>query len=161
LVEREIPEPAAGMVRVRVEACGICHSDAVVKNGILPGLRFPRIPGHEIAGVVDKVGAGVANWREGQRVGVGWNGGYCGAGDDCRRGTFFACRVVGAITGITVDGGYAEYVVAHASALVRMPEGLGAIEAAPLLCAGVTTFNALRNSGARPGDLVAVLGIGG
>jgi D-arabinose 1-dehydrogenase-like Zn-dependent alcohol dehydrogenase len=161
LVEREIPEPSAGTVRVKVEACGVCHSDTYAKEGTLPGSRFPRVPGHEVAGVVDAVGAGVAVWKAGQRVGVGWNGGYCGACDACRRGDFFACRVVTQVTGVTVDGGYAEYMVAPASALARLPDELSAVEAAPLLCAGVTTFNALRNSGARPGELVAVLGMGG
>jgi alcohol dehydrogenase/propanol-preferring alcohol dehydrogenase len=161
LVERDVPVPDAGMVRVKVEACGVCHSDTLAKTGVLPGARFPRVPGHEVAGVVDAVGAGVANWKAGQRVGIGWHGGYCGTCEDCRRGDFFACRVVGAVTGITVDGGYAEYVVAPASALARMPDEIASVDAAPLLCAGVTTFNSLRNAGARPGDLVAVHGIGG
>jgi len=160
IVEREIPEPGAGEVRVRVEACGVCHSDSLTKEGLWPGIQFPRVPGHEVAGVVDAVGAGVEGWAEGQRVGIGWHGGYCGHCGPCRRGEFFAC-VWGRVTGITYDGGYAEYMTAHQSALARIPEELSAAEAGPLVCAGVTTFNALRNSGARPGELVAVLGLGG
>jgi D-arabinose 1-dehydrogenase-like Zn-dependent alcohol dehydrogenase len=160
IVERPIPEPGAGSVRIRVHACGICHSDSVTKDGAYPGLQYPRIPGHEVAGVIDSVGPGVPGWAPGQRVGVGWNGGYCGYCDPCRRGEFFAC-VRGQITGITFDGGYAEYLVAPASAVALMPADLPPVEAAPLMCAGLTTFNALRNSGARPGDVVAVLGLGG
>jgi D-arabinose 1-dehydrogenase-like Zn-dependent alcohol dehydrogenase len=160
LVEREIPEPGEGQVRVKVEACGICHSDSMTKEGAYPGIEYPRVPGHEVAGVVDAVGAGVSGWAEGQRVGIGWHGGYCGRCEPCRRGDFFAC-VWGQVTGITYDGGYADYMVAHHSALALLPEGLSAVEAGPLVCAGVTTFNALRNSGARPGELVAVLGLGG
>jgi D-arabinose 1-dehydrogenase-like Zn-dependent alcohol dehydrogenase len=160
LVEREIPQPVDGEVRVKVEACGICHSDSLTKEGAFPGIQYPRVPGHEVAGVVDAVGAGVVGWAEGQRVGVGWHGGYCGRCDACRRGDFFACQL-GRITGITYDGGYADYMVAPASALALLPEGLSAVEAGPLVCAGVTTFNSLRNSGARPGDTVAVLGLGG
>jgi D-arabinose 1-dehydrogenase-like Zn-dependent alcohol dehydrogenase len=160
IVEREIPEPGAGAVRIRVQACGICHSDSLVKEGALPGIQYPRVPGHEIAGVIDAVGPGVAGWAAGERVGVGWNGGYCGYCDPCRRGQFFAC-VRGQVTGLTFDGGYGEYMVAPASAVARMPAELPPVEAAPLLCAGLTTFNALRNSGARPGDVVAVLGLGG
>ncbi|HEV8482634.1 MAG TPA: alcohol dehydrogenase [Blastocatellia bacterium] len=160
LVEREIPEPAAGWVRIKVEACGICHGDSITKEGILPGIQYPRVPGHEVAGTVDAVGAGVVGWTEGQRVGVGWHGGYCGHCDPCRRGNFFACEW-GQITGITYDGGYADYMVAHSSALALLPGELSAVEAGPLVCAGVTTFNSLRNSGARPNDLVAVLGLGG
>jgi D-arabinose 1-dehydrogenase-like Zn-dependent alcohol dehydrogenase len=160
LVERAIPEPAAGQVRIKVEACGICHSDSLTKEGTLPGIQYPRVPGHEVAGIVDAVGAGVVGWTEGQRVGVGWHGGYCGHCEPCRRGDFFACEW-GQVTGITYDGGYADYVVAHSSALALIPEELSAIEAGPLVCAGVTTFNSLRNSGARPGDVVAVLGLGG
>jgi D-arabinose 1-dehydrogenase-like Zn-dependent alcohol dehydrogenase len=159
-VERPIPEPGPGSVRIRVEACGICHSDALVKEGTFPGIEYPRVPGHEVAGVIDAVGPGVVGWQAGERVGVGWNGGYCGRCDPCRRGDLFAC-VTGRITGITYDGGYAEYMIAHASAVARMPAGLPPVEAAPLMCAGLTTFNALRNSGARPGDVVAVLGLGG
>jgi D-arabinose 1-dehydrogenase-like Zn-dependent alcohol dehydrogenase len=160
IVERPVPEPGAGAVRIRVRACGICHSDSLTKEGLFPGIQFPRVPGHEVAGVIDKVGPGVPGWEPGQEVGVGWNGGYCGTCDPCRRGEFFAC-VRGQITGITYDGGYAEYMVAPASAVARMPAGLPPAEAAPLMCAGLTTFNALRNSGARPGDVVAVLGLGG
>jgi len=160
LVEREIPEPAAGWVRLKVEACGICHSDVLTKEGILPGIQYPRVPGHEVAGTIDAIGAGVVGWTEGQRVGVGWHGGYCGHCEPCRRGQFFACEW-GQITGITYDGGYGDYMVAHASALALLPEKLSAVEAGPLVCAGVTTFNSLRNSGARPNDLVAVLGLGG
>jgi D-arabinose 1-dehydrogenase-like Zn-dependent alcohol dehydrogenase len=160
IVERQIPEPAAGTVRIRVQACGVCHSDSFTKEGGFPGLQYPRVPGHEVAGVIDAVGPGVAGWEPGQRVGVGWNGGYCGYCDYCRRGEFFAC-VRGQITGITYDGGYGEYLIAPASAVARMPADLPPVEAAPLMCAGLTTFNALRNSGARPGDVVAVLGLGG
>jgi D-arabinose 1-dehydrogenase-like Zn-dependent alcohol dehydrogenase len=160
LVEREIPKPTAGTVRVKVEACGVCHSDALVVEGKLPGLAFPRIPGHEVIGVVDALGSGVTDLALGQRVGIGWNGGYDGRCDACRRGEFFACRMQAA-TGITFDGGYAEYTIARVEAIAMVPEGLAPISAAPLMCAGVTTFNALRNCGARPGDLVAVFGIGG
>ncbi len=160
LVERPIPDPPAGAVRIRVEACGICHSDALTKFGAMPGIAYPRVPGHEVAGVIDAIGDGVVGWSEGTRVGVGWHGGYCGRCDACRRGNFFAC-VLGRITGITQDGGYAEYMIADATAVARIPDGLSAVEAAPLVCAGVTTFNALRNTGARPGDTVAILGLGG
>jgi D-arabinose 1-dehydrogenase-like Zn-dependent alcohol dehydrogenase len=161
LVEREIPEPQAGWVRIKVEACGVCHSDSFVKEGHWPGIQYPRVPGHEIIGVIDTIGAGVAGWKPGQRVGVGWHGGNCGYCDNCRRGDFFACQINLLTTGISFDGGYAEYVVAPAEALAAVPNDVSAIDGAPLMCAGVTTFNALRNSGARPGDLVAVLGIGG
>lgn len=160
IVERSIPEPIAGSVRIKVQACGICHSDSFTKEGTYPGIRYPRVPGHEVAGTIDAVGSGVAGWEPGQRVGVGWNGGYCGQCDYCRRGEFFAC-VTGQVTGITFDGGYAEYLIAPASAVARMPADLSPVEAAPLMCAGITTFNALRNSGARPGEVVAVLGLGG
>jgi D-arabinose 1-dehydrogenase-like Zn-dependent alcohol dehydrogenase len=160
IVERPILEPGPGSVRIKVQACGICHSDSLTKEGTYPGIQYPRVPGHEVAGVVDAVGPGAAGWAPGQRVGVGWNGGYCGHCDPCRRGEFFAC-VTGQVTGITYDGGYAEYLVAPASAVARMPADLAPVEAAPLMCAGLTTFNALRNSGARPGDVVAVLGLGG
>jgi D-arabinose 1-dehydrogenase-like Zn-dependent alcohol dehydrogenase len=159
-VERQIPEPGAGAVRIRVQACGICHSDSLTKEGTYPGIQYPRVPGHEVAGVIDAVGPGTVGWQAGQRVGVGWNGGYCGRCNPCRRGDFFAC-VTGQITGITLDGGYAEYMIAPASAVALMPAELPPVEAAPLMCAGLTTFNALRNSGARPGDVVAVLGLGG
>jgi D-arabinose 1-dehydrogenase-like Zn-dependent alcohol dehydrogenase len=159
-VDRPIPEAGAGAVRIRVLACGICHSDSLTKEGLLPGIEYPRVPGHEVAGVIDAVGPGVPGWEVGERVGVGWNGGYCGYCDHCRRGEFFAC-VRGQITGVTYDGGYGEYLIAPASAVARMPAELPPADAAPLMCAGLTTFNALRNSGARPGDVVAVLGLGG
>ena len=161
LVEREILEPAAGHVRIKVDACGVCHSDAVTKEGTWPGIQYPRVPGHEIAGVVDAVGKSVIGWTQGQRVGVGWYGGHCGYCDSCRRGDFITCQIAPQVTGIAYDGGYAEYMIAPAGALALIPEGLSAVDAAPLMCAGVTTFNSLRNSGARPGDLVAVLGVGG
>jgi D-arabinose 1-dehydrogenase-like Zn-dependent alcohol dehydrogenase len=160
IVQRPIPEPGAGSLRIKVHACGICHSDSLVKEGAFPGIQYPRVPGHEVAGVVDAVGPGVVGWAPGQKVGVGWHGGYCGRCDHCRRGEFFAC-VTGQVTGLTFDGGYAEYLIAPASAVARMPAELPPIEAAPLMCAGITTFNALRNSGARPGEVVAVLGLGG
>ncbi len=160
LVEREMPEPARCEVRVRVEACGVCHSDSLTVEGQWPGLTFPRIPGHEIAGVIEAIGADVVDWRVGQRVGVGWFGGNCGHCEPCRRGWLIDCRHL-RIPGISYDGGYAEAVVAPASALAAIPDELGDAEAAPLLCAGVTTFNALRRSGAMPGDVVAILGIGG
>jgi alcohol dehydrogenase/propanol-preferring alcohol dehydrogenase len=160
LVEREIPEPGAGEVRVRVEACGICHSDSLTKEGQIPGLGYPRVPGHEAAGVVDAMGSGVEGWSEGQRVGIGWHGGYCGRCDNCRRGDFFAC-VWSRVTGLTNDGGYADYLVAHHTALALLPDGITPVEAGPLVCAGLTTFNSLRSSGARPGDAVAILGLGG
>jgi len=161
MIERVIPEPPAGSVRVRVEACGVCHSDSVTKEGLFPGIEYPRAPGHEIAGVVDAIGANVAGWKQGERVGIGWHGGHCGYCDSCRRGDFVTCQVAPQIPGISYDGGYADYAIAPAAALARIPEKLSAVEAAPLMCAGVTTFNSLRHSGARPGDLVAVLGIGG
>jgi D-arabinose 1-dehydrogenase-like Zn-dependent alcohol dehydrogenase len=161
IVEREIPEPGPGSVRIKVQACGICHSDTLTREGTFPLVTYPRVPGHEVVGVVDAVASGVARWTPGQRVGVGWHGGNCGYCDSCRRGDFFACRTFTAITGITYDGGYAEYMVARADALAAVPSELSPVEAAPLMCAGVTTFNCLRNSGARPGELVAVLGLGG
>ena len=160
-VEREIPAPGAGHVRVRVEACGVCHSDVLTKEGLFPGIVYPRVPGHEIAGVVDAIGADVPLWKAGDRVGIGWHGGHCGYCDSCRRGDYLTCRNGLKVTGIAFDGGYADYVVAPWSVLARIPDGLTAAEAAPLMDAGVTTFNPLRNSGARAGDLVAVLGIGG
>jgi D-arabinose 1-dehydrogenase-like Zn-dependent alcohol dehydrogenase len=160
IVERPTPEPGRGQVRIKVEACGICHSDVLVKEGLFPGIQYPRIPGHEIAGRVDKVGADVNQWRSGQRVGVGWHGGHCFVCDPCRRGDFINCKV-GKVTGISFDGGYAEYVVVPAEAVALMPDDLAADDAAPLLCAGITVYNPLRNSGARAGDLVAVQGIGG
>jgi D-arabinose 1-dehydrogenase-like Zn-dependent alcohol dehydrogenase len=160
LVDRPIPEPSAGSVRIKVDACGVCHSDSVTKEGLFPGIPYPRVPGHEVAGVIDAIGSGVVAWTPGQRVGVGWFGGNCGYCDQCRRGYFFACEH-GQVTGVTYDGGYAEYMIAPTSAVALMPADLSPVEAAPLMCAGVTTFNALRNSGARPGDVVAILGIGG
>src|SRR5437867_3788813 len=160
IVEREVPQPDAGHVRIRVQACGICHSDVITKEGLLPGITYPRVPGHEVAGVIDELGAGVKEWRKGQRVGVGWHGGQDGTCLACRRGDFVNCANV-KICGITFDGGYQEYMVAPVEALAQMPESLEAAEAAPLLCAGITTYNALRHSGALPGDLVAVQGIGG
>jgi len=160
IVEREIPEPGRGQVRIRVEACGVCHSDVLVKDGGWPGLQYPRVPGHEIAGVIDAVGAGVTQWKTGQRVGVGWHGGQDGTCLACRRGDFSNCVSL-KVTGISYDGGYQEYMVAPVEAVAGRPESLDAAEAAPLMCAGVTTFNALRHSGALPSDLVAVQGIGG
>jgi D-arabinose 1-dehydrogenase-like Zn-dependent alcohol dehydrogenase len=160
IVERELLPPGPGKVRIRVDACGICHSDSLTIENQWPGIALPRVPGHEVAGVIDAVADGVPDWKPGDRVGVGWHGGYCGHCDQCRRGNFFAC-VTGQVTGITYDGGYAEYVTAAASAVARMPADIAPADAAPLMCAGLTTFNALRNSGARPGDVVAVLGLGG
>jgi len=160
VVERDVPSPGNGSVRIRVQVCGICGSDTMTKEGTYPGLEFPRVPGHEVVGVIDALGPGVAAWKVGQRVGVGWHGGSDGSCAACRRGEFFACQTA-PISGVTSDGGYADYMVARASGLARVPEELSAAEAAPLMCAGVTTFNALRNSDARPGELVAVLGIGG
>ncbi len=159
-VERPVPRPGPREVRIRVEACGMCHSDVFVKSGQFPGLALPRIPGHEIAGRIDAVGAEATGWKPEQRVGVGWHGGHCGHCPACRRGDFINCRAA-KITGISFDGGYAEYLVAPMEAVARIPDVLEPAEAGPLLCAGITTFNALRNSGARPGDTVAVLGIGG
>jgi D-arabinose 1-dehydrogenase-like Zn-dependent alcohol dehydrogenase len=160
LLERNIPDPARNQVRIKVEACGICHSDALVKEGYWPGIQYPRVPGHEIAGRIDAVGADVPNWKPGQRVGVGWHGGHCFVCEPCRRGNFINCKFE-KITGISQDGGYAEYVVVPAEAVAAIPDDLAAAEAGPLLCAGITVFNALRHSGAQPGDLVAVQGIGG
>jgi len=160
VVERDVPEPGARQVRIKVEACGVCHSDALVRSGRYPGLTLPRIPGHEIAGRIDAVGPGVTQWKAGDRVGVGWHGGHCFQCNACRAGLFINCEKA-KITGMSFDGGYAEYTVVPEEAVARMPEKLGATEAGPLLCAGVTTFNSLRNSGARPGATVAVQGIGG
>lgn len=160
LVERPIPEPGPGWVRIKVEACGICHSDSLVKEALVPGIEYPRVPGHEVAGVIDAVGSGVTRLVRGQRAGVGWHGGYCAQCTPCRHGDLFACET-NQVTGMSFDGGYAEYMVAPASAVAAVPDGIASQEAAPLLCAGITTFNALRNCGARPGDLVAVLGLGG
>jgi D-arabinose 1-dehydrogenase-like Zn-dependent alcohol dehydrogenase len=160
VVERDIPKPGPLQVRIQVQACGICHSDSLVKEGGWPGIEYPRIPGHEIAGIIDELGAGVSGWKQGQRVGVGWHGGQDGTCLYCRRGDFRNCRNL-KIPGISYDGGYQQYMLAPVEALAAMPESLSAAEAAPLLCAGITTFNALRHSGAMPGDLVAVQGVGG
>jgi alcohol dehydrogenase/propanol-preferring alcohol dehydrogenase len=160
VVERPIPEPGRGQVRIKVEACGICHSDALVKEGVWPGIQYPRVPGHEVAGRIDKIGPEVTLWKPGQRVGVGWHGGHCFECEPCRRGDFVNCKFE-KITGIHFDGGYQEYMAAPAEAVAAMPDDLPADEAAPLLCAGITVYNALRNSGARGGELVAVQGIGG
>ncbi len=160
LVEREVPEPGVGEVRIKIEACGVCHSDVFVKEGVFPGIDYPRIPGHEVAGRIDKLGAGVTHWQVGARVGVGWHGGHCFHCAPCRGGDFVNCEN-GVITAISRDGGYAEYMTADVNALAHIPDDLKSVDAAPLLCAGVTTFNSLRNSGARPGDLVAIQGIGG
>ena len=160
IVEREIPAPGPNQVRVKVEACGICHSDAFVKDGLFPGIAYPRVPGHEVAGVIDAVGSGVSAWQKGQRVGVGWHGGHCFTCDACRAGDYILCKN-GKICGISYDGGYQEYMLAEQEALAMIPADLNAADAAPLLCAGVTTYNSLRNSGARGGDVVAVLGLGG
>src|SRR5271169_3083685 len=160
VVERPIPEPGRREVRIKVEACGICHSDALIKEGLWPGLQYPRVPGHEIAGRIDAVGPDVTLWKPGQRVGVGWHGGHCFQCEPCRRGDFVNCKFE-KITAIHFDGGYQEYMVAPAEAVAAMPADLPADEAAPLLCAGITVYNALRNSGARAGELVAVQGIGG
>src|ERR1039458_8425904 len=160
LVERNIPEPSRNQVRIKVEACGICHSDQLVKEGYWPGIQYPRVPGHEIAGRIDAVGGDVSNWKPGQRVGVGWHGGHDFICNPCRRGDFINCQNE-QITGISYDGGYQEYMLAPAEAVAAIPDELPAAEAAPLLCAGITVFNALRHSGARPGDLVAIQGIGG
>ena len=161
LVEREVPEPGPGQVRVHVEACGVCHSDALTVEGHWPGISYPRVPGHEIAGTIDALGREVPGWAAGDRVGIGWHGGHCGYCDSCRRGDFLTCRIAPQIPGITYDGGYSDFLIVPAAALARIPDALSAVEAAPLLCAGITTYNPLRNSGARPGDLVAVLGVGG
>src|ERR1700675_2076166 len=160
IVEREIPKPGVGQVRIKVQACGICHSDMLTKEGGLPGIQYPRVPGHEVAGVIDELGAEVTAWKLGQRVGVGWHGGQDGTCVSCRRGDFRNCRNV-TIPGISYDGGYQQYMVAPVEAVVAIPDTLSAVEAAPLLCAGITTYNSLRHSGALPGDLVAVEGIGG
>jgi len=158
IVEREIPEPGPESVRIKVQACGICHSDTLTRDGTFPLVEYPRVPGHEVVGIVDAVGSGASRWAPGQRVGVGWHGGNCGYCEACRRGDLFACQT---FTGITYDGGYAEYMIARAEALALVPDELSSVEAAPLMCAGFTTFNCLRNSGAQPGELVAVLGLGG
>jgi D-arabinose 1-dehydrogenase-like Zn-dependent alcohol dehydrogenase len=160
IVEHEIPNPAAGQVRIKVQACGVCHSDVLTKEGSWPGIQYPRVPGHEVVGIIDELGAGVSAWKEGQRVGVGWHGGQDNTCRECRRGDFRNCRNP-KIPGISYDGGYQQYMVAPIEALVAVPQSLNDTEAAPLLCAGITTYNALRHSGALPGDLVAVQGIGG
>src|SRR5207247_6261866 len=160
IVERDIPEPGPGQVRIRVQACGVCHSDVLAKEGGWPGLVYPRVPGHEIAGVIDEAGSGVTQWKKGQRVGVGWHGGQDGTCLACRRGDFANCANL-KVTGLSYDGGYQEYMIGPVEAVARMPESLEAAEAAPLREAGITTFNALRHSGAMPSDLVAVQGIGG
>ena len=160
LVDRDVPEPGTRRVRVKVQACGVCHSDSFTRKGAFPGIQYPRVPGHEVVGIVDAVGADVPDWKPGQRAGVGWHGGHCGHCRSCRRGDFITCAS-GQIPGVSYDGGYADYMIAPFEALASVPDELAAEDAAPLLCAGITTFNALRNSGARPGDLVAVLGIGG
>jgi D-arabinose 1-dehydrogenase-like Zn-dependent alcohol dehydrogenase len=160
IVEREIPEPSVGEVRIRVQACGVCHSDALTKEGLWPGIQYPRIPGHEVAGIVDQIGDGITAWKKGQRVGIGWHGGHDGTCRECRRGDFNNCVNL-QIPGISYDGGYQEYMIAPGEALVAIPDSLNDTEAAPLLCAGITTYNSLRHSGALPGDLVAVQGIGG
>ena len=160
IVEREIPNPGAGEVRIKVQACGVCHSDVFVKEGLWPGIQYPRVPGHEVAGIIDELGAEVIGWKRGQRVGVGWHGGQDNTCIECRRGRFLYCRNP-KVAGISYDGGYQQYMVAPVEALATIPDTLSDAEAAPLLCAGVTTFNALRHSGAAPGSLVAVQGIGG
>jgi D-arabinose 1-dehydrogenase-like Zn-dependent alcohol dehydrogenase len=160
VVEREIPKPGAGEVRIKVQACGVCHSDVLTVEGAWPGIEYPRVPGHEVAGIVDEVGAGVSEWKKGQRVGVGWHGGHDNTCRECRRGDFRNCRNM-KVAGISYDGGYQQYMVAPVEALAAIPESLSDVEAAPLLCAGITTYGALRQSGAFPGDLVAVQGIGG
>jgi alcohol dehydrogenase len=159
--ERDMPEPGREEMRIRVQACGVCHSDLVTVEGLFPNVEYPRVPGHEVIGVVDAIGAGVQGWSVGARAGVGWFGGSCGYCRRCRRDTAFACENVNAVTGLTSDGGYATHMIAHVSAVAHVPDELDAVESAPLLCAGVTTFNALRHTGAGPGDLVAVHGVGG
>ncbi len=160
IVEREIPKPGAGQVRIKVQACGVCHSDLFTKEGVWPGIQYPRVPGHEVAGIIDELGAGVSEWKQGQRAGVGWHGGHDGTCLQCRRGDFRNCQNL-QIAGISYDGGYQQYMVAPVEALTAIPESLSDVDAAPLLCAGITTYNALRHSGAMPGDVVAVLGVGG
>jgi D-arabinose 1-dehydrogenase-like Zn-dependent alcohol dehydrogenase len=160
VIEREVPVPGARQVRIKVQACGICHSDSITKMGLFPGIQYPRVPGHEVVGVIDALGPDVADWKVGMRVGVGWHGGHCGHCHSCRRGDFITCST-GQIPGISYDGGYAQYMIAPFEAVAAVPDELSSADAAPLLCAGITTFNALRHSGAQPGDLVAILGIGG
>jgi D-arabinose 1-dehydrogenase-like Zn-dependent alcohol dehydrogenase len=160
IVEREVPKPGAGQVRIKVQACGVCHSDVVTKEGTWPGIQYPRVPGHEVAGIIDEPGAGVSEWKKGQRVGVGWHGGHDGTCRECRRGDFRSCRNR-KIPGISYDGGYQQYMIAPVEALAAIPDSLSDVDAAPLLCAGITTYGALRSSGAFPGDVVAVQGVGG
>lgn len=160
VVTREVQSPGPNQVRIKVQACGVCHSDVFVKEGHWPGLQYPRVTGHEVAGVIDEVGAGVTAWKKGNRVGVGWHGWHCGHCDPCRRGDFISCRNL-RITGFHDDGGYAQYMIANSGSLALIPDALSPVEAAPILCAGITTFNSLRHSGARAGDLVAVQGLGG
>jgi D-arabinose 1-dehydrogenase-like Zn-dependent alcohol dehydrogenase len=160
LIEKEYPDPGPGHVRIRVQACGVCHSDSVTKYGLFPGIVYPRIPGHEVAGIVDAVGPGEPLFKPGQRVGLGWHGGHCNYCVPCRKGDFILCQNQ-SISGVSIDGGYADYVIAPANAVAFVPDELNDVDAAPLLCAGITTYNTLRNSGARPGDTVAILGIGG
>ncbi|HSI70047.1 MAG TPA: alcohol dehydrogenase [Gillisia sp.] len=160
IVDIDKPSPGEDEVLIKIEACGICHSDAFVKDGTFPGIEYPRVPGHEVVGIVEEVGSGVSLWKKGQRVGVGWHGGHCFTCEPCRRGNFINC-VNAKVSGISYDGGYAEYMCAPQEAIAAIPEELSSAEAAPLLCAGITVYNALRNSGIRPGDLVAVQGIGG
>src|SRR5829696_184660 len=160
IVDRDIPEPSATQVRIKVQACGVCHSDSFTKEGLFPDIQYPRVPGHEIAGVIDKVGKDITQWEPKQRVAVGWHGGHCGHCESCRRGDFVTCKYA-QVPGIAYDGGYADYMIASGGALALIPEQLSAIEAAPLMCAGITTYNALRNSGARVGDVVAIFGVGG
>jgi len=159
-VNRQVPEPGPQTVRIKIEACGVCHSDVFVKEGHWPGLQYPRVTGHEVAGVIDAVGPGVTMWKKGQRVGVGWHGGHCGQCASCRRGDFMGCQSF-QVTGFQEDGGYAQYMIARSEAVAAIPDALSPVEAAPILCAGVTTFNSLRHSGAKAGDLVAVQGLGG
>lgn len=160
-VERDIAEPGPGKVRIKVKACGVCHSDSLTKEGLFPWIKYPRIPGHEVAGIVDAVSPEITEWKKDDRVGIGWYGGHCGHCDPCRRGDFNICQIDPQMTGVTYDGGYAEYMIAPKEALARIPDNLSFIDAGPLMCAGITTFNALRHSVAKPGDLVAIQGIGG
>ena len=160
IVERDVPDPGASQVRIKIQACGICHGDSITKDGLFPGIQYPRVPGHEVAGVIDVVGKNVTRWKPGQRVAVGWHGGHCGHCNSCRLGDFVLC-VNAQVPGISYDGGYADYMIVPPEALVHIPDDISVTEAAPMMCAGITTFNALRNSGARPGDVVAILGIGG
>jgi D-arabinose 1-dehydrogenase-like Zn-dependent alcohol dehydrogenase len=160
IVDRDIPEPSEGQVRIKVQACGVCHGDSVTKDGLFPGIQYPRVPGHEVAGIVDKVGKDVIEWKPGHRVAVGWYGGHCGHCESCKRGDFLMCKYAQG-SGISYDGGYADYMIAPTVALAEIPNELSYADAAPLMCAGLTTYNALRNSGARVGDIVAILGIGG